>query len=88
MDLKTWRIDVGRLTQSELARRLGVDQAHLSKIERKTVVPSVRFVLDVQNLTAGKVQIQDLVDAATAPSRRGRRGRRGPRASTAARATE
>lgn len=55
MDFATIRKDLG-LSQAELAEKLGVNQATVSRFENGKLIPDKRTILAVQALKAERVQ--------------------------------
>lgn len=63
--LRTFRRREG-LTIRDLALRIGISPSHLSRIERRTHVPSLRVVEKLVAETRGFVRADDFVERATA----------------------
>lgn len=59
MTLKEWRLAKG-LTQVKLAQLLGIEQAHLSKLDRRAIGPSLPLAQKILEVTQNEVTLPDL----------------------------
>lgn len=65
MKLSAWR-KYNRMTQQELAAKLGCAQGTISQIESGVRLASPKLVLAIRNLTGDEVQPNDLFDISQA----------------------
>jgi transcriptional regulator with XRE-family HTH domain len=58
MHPKRWRIKE-KLSQEQLAEKLRISQVHVSRLERGECRPSAEIALAYEQLSDGKVRLQD-----------------------------
>lgn len=63
MTLREWRLEQ-KLTQADVAKKLGTDQAQVAKWELGTHSPTLESALKIQKITEGAVTPADLVRTA------------------------
>ena len=67
MNLREWRL-ANRRTQVEVAASLDIEQAHLSKLERRLVGPSLTLAQKILDLTDGAVTLLEMTKLPTEPA--------------------